>query len=118
MFDFFKKKKKLELEDQSVINVRFSVDPFGQVDIDIDWISDEDSVAMLLATLLHNINNGSYSTATVDILSQHMQEDETLKLFISKALVNWQNISSSQTLKELPVVRPSDFSYGINKNEQ
>tara|TARA_R100001163_G_C5040192_1_gene178508 strand:- start:473 stop:829 length:357 start_codon:yes stop_codon:yes gene_type:complete len=118
MFDFFKKSKKLELEDQSVINVRFSVDPFGEVDIDIDWISDEDSVAMLLATLLHNINNGSYSTPTVDILSKTMKEDERLKTFISKALINWQNISAAETSKELPVVRPSDFSYGINKNEQ
>ena len=118
MFDFFKKKKKLELEDQSVINVHFSVDPFGEVDINMDWISDEDAISMLLATLLSNINSGNYSTAIVDILTKSMQEDEKYKPFISKTLANWKNITALQTSKELPVVRPSDFSYGINKDEQ
>jgi hypothetical protein len=118
MFNFFKKKKRLELKDQSVINVHFSIDPFGEVDIDIDWISDEDNMAMLLATLLNSINNGSYSTSIVRILSDAMEEDQSIKPFVTKTLINWQNITATETSKEKPVVRPSDFSYSINTNEQ
>ncbi len=118
MFNFFKKKPKLELEDQSVINIRFRVDPFGEVDIDIDWVSSEPAIAMLLANLLNNINNGYYSTNIVEILSDAMQDDESLKPFITEALNNWKNITLLESAKEIPIVRPSDFSQTINKNEQ
>ena len=60
MFDFFNKKKKLELKDNSVVTVQFKADPFGEVDKDV---------------------------------------------------------TSAQTSKEIPIVRPSAFSNNINKNE-
>ena len=68
MFNFFKK-KKLELEDNSVVNIHFKVDPFNEVDVTIDWVSDEETIAVILATLYNN-NNGNYSDSIINILSQ------------------------------------------------
>ena len=65
MFNFFKKNKKLELEDNSVVTVQFKADPFGEIDVDINWVSSEETVSVVLAKLLNNINNGTYSTDTV-----------------------------------------------------
>jgi|9_EtaG_2_1085328.scaffolds.fasta_scaffold70070_2 hypothetical protein len=117
MFNFFKK-RNLELEDQSVATVTFKVDPFNEVDVTIDWISDEDSIGVMLATLLYNINNGNYSDSIIDILSNAMQEDKDSEKFIRQTLFNLKAITKLQTSKETPVVRPSDFSYSINKNEE
>jgi hypothetical protein len=117
MFNFFKK-RNLELEDQSVVSVTFKVDPFNEVDVTIDWVSDEDSISVILATLLYNINNGSYTDSVLDILSNAMQEDKSSEKFIKQTLFNLKAITKLQTSKEIPMVRPSDFSYSINKNEE
>ena len=117
MFDFFNKKKKLELKDNSVVTVQFKADPFGEVDIDINWISSEDSVSLVLAKLLNNINSGTYSTDIVDILSDAMQENPHTSDFIAQTLIHWKDVTSAQTSKEIPIVRPSAFSNNINKNE-
>ena len=117
MFNFFKK-KKLELEDNSVVNIHFKVDPFNEVDVTIDWVSDEETIAVILATLLYNINNGNYSDSIINILSESMQKDKKSEKFITQTLFNLKTITKLHEAKDIPLVKPSDFSYSINKNEE
>tara|TARA_R100000005_G_C4977063_1_gene188107 strand:+ start:460 stop:852 length:393 start_codon:yes stop_codon:yes gene_type:complete len=130
MFNLFKKKHQTNVETASdkdpVLSVTFKVDTLGHTDIEMVWLSDDDVISTLFAELIVNINSGEYSHSIMKILSDDLENSKN-KEFITSTILKVKQITDKLTAAlyaqagenaEKPIVRPSEFSYNVVKNQQ
>jgi len=120
MFNFFQKKREDNKQNiDNVINFSFAVDDNKQVHITFDWLEGNDEYVSMAAELLFNIHSGMYAGKTADILADEIKNNSENKLFLSKVILKWKELSeikaqSDKKLSEQPVIRPLTFSNNVN----
>lgn len=117
MFNFFKKQNIDTTSENDIVSINFSVDPHNTVNVYVDWISDEPTIAKTLAVLLFNINNGLYSDKLINMFSDKIKNNED-KDFILKILQEWRSINdvaehTLNTTDKYPLIRPMSFSQNV-----
>ena len=130
MFNLFKKKQPTDIEISSekdpVLSVTFKVDTLGDTDIEMVWLSDDDAISTLFAELIVNINSGEYAHSIMKILSNDLENNEN-KEFITATILKVKHLTDKLTAAlyaeaganaEKPIVKPSEFSYNVVKNQQ
>ena len=129
MFSLFKKKQKVDIQTSSentpILNVSFKVNALGDTDIEMIWLSEDELMSTYFAELIVNINTGEYADTILKILSEGLadSEDEDYKKFITTTIVKTKYLTDKLTENfikktESPIVKPSEFSYNVVKNQE
>ena len=129
MFSLFKKKQKVDIQTSSentpILNVSFKVNALGDTDIEMIWLREDELMSTYFAELIVNINTGEYADTILKILSEGLadSEDEDYKKFITTTIVKTKYLTDKLTENlmkktESPIVKPSEFSYNVVKNQE
>jgi hypothetical protein len=129
MFSLFKNKQKVDIQTSSentpILNVSFKVNALGVTDIEMIWLSEDELMSTYFAELIVNINTGQYADSILKILSDGLadSDNEDYKKFITTTIVKTKYLTDKLTedfieKTESPIVKPSEFSYNVVKNQE
>lgn len=97
--------------------ITFILDENNEPYIHISVTNLDDNKAVFFARMLFEINTGIYAESILDILQKLAQQDDSIKLFVSKVVASWglynelQNNNTNQQTE--PMVKPTDFVKGL-----
>lgn len=124
MFNIFRKNKEVltATEDDPIVSANFYVDVNNNVNIYLDWTSDDDTIPPVLAALLFNINNGLYADKIVNIIGEEIKTDNENKNFLMTILLEWKKLNDKLTqtnnhIINQPLVRPTSFNANVKIQE-
>lgn len=121
MFNFLKNKsqqtKPEDTNDSALLEIKFSLDIDNNVYIKADWADNSKDLSQMFGQLLFGLNNGVFAEKIINLLLSDNSQSEENREFLNNTLLSWKELNdlATQSAKNLPVIKPSQFNTYVRK---